>query len=686
MVPEFKSIHQHPADHALPEFARTLNTPARGIAASGEVEGKGTLGKTITIGIHHKPNEFVQKALQVGHPTRLHSFFPDEICEVTDHCLRRPAGVVAQERTEEIRRWIHLTEEMALEEEVLKENMTERRRTVLKNKNLTLFKRLMIDAGHQDRGLVDQLAEGFDLTGALPESSVFSRKVRPASISCEDLRRVADICRDGMLQSVVASGDDELDRQLYEATSEEVGKGFLVGPVDIGSLPPGATLTRRFGVKQKSKTRPIDDYKASFVNASVSQSETATVHTVDHVASLIACFLRKAAELSSKRDLSAKTWDLADAYKQIPLSDHAFSNDAFLAVYNPKTCKAEVFQQKVLPFGSVASVTAFLRVAHGLWKIGNKLLRLMWTSYFDDFFSVTETVTTKHTDLVIASMFSILGWKLSSDKLISYDTTCKVLGVKFDLRMSGDGLSFVTNTEDRAMELCETLDAVIQTRQLRKTDGEKLRGRLQFASGQLFGRGLRNHLRVLSKHIQSSRQTLCENTLASLGCIRAQLLANNPRSISGPMSDHIHVYVDASFDPDGYSGVGGIAYNSDGSTLAFFSEEIDRHFIQEVMEADQKTIIQELEMLALLIAAELWCPIANGRRIVAFSDSESVRGSFLKTWSANDPCSDVLQKIFSVEESFGSIIWLERVPGQSNPADHFSRCQVALWSGLHKTP
>ena len=55
MVPEFKSIHQHPADHPLPEFARTLNTPARGIAASGEVEGKGTLGKTITIGIHHKP-------------------------------------------------------------------------------------------------------------------------------------------------------------------------------------------------------------------------------------------------------------------------------------------------------------------------------------------------------------------------------------------------------------------------------------------------------------------------------------------------------------------------------------------------------------------------------------------------------------------------------------------------------
>ena len=32
---------------------------------------------------------------------------------------------------------------------------------------------------------------------------------------------------------------------------------------------PGGTLTRRFGVSQKGKVRPIDDHKASFVNASV---------------------------------------------------------------------------------------------------------------------------------------------------------------------------------------------------------------------------------------------------------------------------------------------------------------------------------------------------------------------------------------------------------------------------------
>ena len=59
----------------------------------------------------------------------------------------------------------------------------------------------------------------------------------------------------------------------------------------------------------------------------------------------------------------------------------------------------------------------------------------------------------RDTALVISAMFSILGWRLSADKLVDYATVCKVLGVQFDLRMSGAGLSYVANTEDRVSEL-----------------------------------------------------------------------------------------------------------------------------------------------------------------------------------------------------------------------------------------
>jgi ribonuclease HI len=151
------------------------------------------------------------------------------------------------------------------------------------------------------------------------------------------------------------------------------------------------------------------------------------------------------------------------------------------------------------------------------------------------------------------------------------------------------------------------------------------------------------------------------------------------------MSDHIHIYVDASFDLDGYSGAGGAVYQSDGTAYAIFSEQIDKPFLLTAMGSGQHTMIQELEMLALLIAAELWCPSSEGRRVVAFSDSESVRGSFLKGWSSNDPSSQVLRRILLLEERYSSHIWLERVPSQSNPSDLLSRSRVARWSGFQQT-
>ena len=94
-------------------------------------------------------------------------------------------------------------------------------------------------------------------------------------------------------------------------------------------------------------------------------------------------------------------------------------------MYCPETRKPEVFKQKVVPFGLVASVTAFLRISQAIWKIGTVLLGLMWSSYFDDFYPVEEeSICCRHTDVVISTLF---GWKLSSDKLIDYGTVCKVL-------------------------------------------------------------------------------------------------------------------------------------------------------------------------------------------------------------------------------------------------------------------
>ena len=171
MVPEFKQINHQPANAPIPPNGRKLSTQIRGLGASdshqrGNVSTNEMEGM-IKIGTHYEPDEFVHRALEIGHPTRLHSFFPDDIQEVAEHCLMTSTADVARSRTEEIKRWMAMKESFMHEERALKETMTERRKSVLKDKSLILFNKLLVDSCHSDCDLVSQLAEGFDLTGPL---------------------------------------------------------------------------------------------------------------------------------------------------------------------------------------------------------------------------------------------------------------------------------------------------------------------------------------------------------------------------------------------------------------------------------------------------------------------------------------------------------------------------------------
>ena len=273
-----------------------------------------------------------------------------------------------------------------------------------------LLERLLEEAGHEDTGLVEDIKRGFDLTGA-DQTGVFNQKFRPASMACEDLRKVSNLSRDVLLESVQSSGDKEIDLSLFTATVNEVEKGFIKGPISKEELPVGSTLTKRFPVKQKNKMRPID-YKASLVNFAVAQNEGVTLHTIDHIASMIA-FWMKSGSLSVKDGLVAKCWDLSDAYKQVPLSDEAFHLDSYLAVYDPGCSSAKIYKQCVLPFGSIASVTAFLRVSLALWKVGSTLLHLLWSVYFNDFLCLARSSESKHVEFCVDSLFSLLGWRIS---------------------------------------------------------------------------------------------------------------------------------------------------------------------------------------------------------------------------------------------------------------------------------
>ena len=564
-ISEFAAIKSWPAADPLPPMARTLSTPPVGNIAS---EG------FVTIGIHRDPEIFVQEALCNGFPGRSDAALPCPMREAVLFSAEHDPMFVARHRSEEVRRLVAMARDLAPVERELKSNMSDRRRKILGCKRLKLMEALLAEIGSRDVDLAKDVADGFDLVGKLPESHVFSRKLRPASLAPESLRNIAPKARAAVLASVRSSGDAQMDRDLYQVTLAERDKGFLEGPVDPDSIPFNGTVTRRFGVLQKGKLRPIGDYRASLVNSSVTQTEMVTIHGIDHIAALGSMFMTSLHMKGRRTDLVAKCWDLSGAYKQLALSDPAFELDSYLVVWDPDLKRCSVFKQKVLPFGSIASVTGFLRYSHAVWAIGCRILKLCWSSYFDDFLHLESSLLKDHADMCVQMLFDLLGWKLSAEKLLPYHSLCKVLGVELDLSKTPDLVFDVANTESRKRELVKTLDEVLSSRKLSRHDSEKLRGRLQFASGQLFGRRIRNCMNALNAHAREGRQLVDDSLAASLEVIKFLIANQRPRQVTVSHEKFAHLYVDASFAPGKHSGLGGLLYDQGGAVLGFFSEQI----------------------------------------------------------------------------------------------------------------
>ena len=142
--------------------------------------------------------------------------------------------------------------------------------------------------------------------------------------------------------------------------------------------------------------------------------------------------------------------------------------------------------------------------------------------------------------------------------------------------------------------------------------------------------------------------------------------------------------MDASFNDADYSGIGGLIIDMHGDHLAFFSARVEREMIDDIAPKGQRPIIQELEMLAVLRAFKCWQEKAPIHSIVLFIDSESVRGAFLKSWSANTDGDKLLNSIFEIESLFSLPVWIERVPSQSNPADLLPREVVSTFGSATK--
>ena len=166
---------------------------------------------------------------------------------------------------------------------------------------------------------------------------------------------------------------------------------------------------KRFGVEQKDKVRPIDDFSQYFHNACVTSTDKVNVSGVDSIASMIRLWSKVITSAAGhkdhlfeitlsdgrtlqgrlhpdfwKCDLAGTCVDLESAYKQLAV-DPAHASLSIFALKNPDTSEVEFFEACALPFGATAAVHGFNRMSQALETILTDIFGIPCTHYFDDF-------------------------------------------------------------------------------------------------------------------------------------------------------------------------------------------------------------------------------------------------------------------------------------------------------------
>lgn len=102
--------------------------------------------------------------------------------------------------------------------------------------------------------------------------------------------------------------------------------------------------------------------------------------------------------------------------------------------------------------------------------------------------------------------------------------------------------------------------------------------------------------------------------------------------------------------------------------LSYLTFRVDTGILEKLGSPPKKTIIFELELMALLVAMRAWGRLLSDRPVVCYVDNDSVSGNVRAF-----PASHLVALLMCAEDAFHVSPWYSRVPSASNPADEPSR-------------
>ena len=545
-------------------------------------------------------------------------------------------------------------------------------------KRTILMREMLEDIGYVDCQVIDILTEGASLAGEIASSPIFESQFKPCLATLSQLEVDATKRNEVIMNMTKSSRSKETDRQLLDETRLEVEKGWAEGPIPLESLPAGSVISRRFPLVQGNKTRMIDDYSISGVNDSCVINNKLDLHAIDTLCAMVRSFFMGCGAMGKDCSLVAKTYDLKSAYRQVPVNP-AHYKYAFVSVYNCERDCAEVYMMKTMPFGATHSVYNFLRLAKALHAIAANGLVLLTTNFYDDFVLASQPCLKESGKNSMEMLFLLAGWEYAVDgrKATEFGTMCKALGVAFDFSASNQRVLQVSNTESRKEELVQQIYEALLTGVLDKQTCLALRGRLGFADSFIHGRLGKLVLKRLSDHAYGTTRQLDEDLKLALDAMAQRLKHAGPRLVTAEQFKQWYIYTDASYESEQGAGcLGGVLVDEGGEVRAWFSACVDCDMCKLLGAAEKGTIIYELELLATVVATDLWYEDSCTDLHVHFGDNDGVRFSLIRACGTGVVAQSLMGYYLKLETRKCSRTWFARVPTEANVSDFPSRRQA----------
>ena len=550
---------------------------------------------------------------------------------------------------------------------------------VLKGKRLLVLEEILEDMGFPDRNLVKDICAGFRITGWLRDSMLFPHRSKPPQYSVDALMRMSKGISRNVFKSVNSEENSDASVGAWEGTVNEIEKGWLVEDKnpDLDSM----VVARRFGLAQKSKVRVIDDFKQCGLHGSAGLPEKYVLHSIDAIAATLVRALTLG--IPEGETLCGTTFDLVAAYKQYAI--HPEDRERVrICVKDVDEGVAKIYKINALPFGASGSVAGFLRISAALACIGQVCLGFWWSSFFDDFPTLTTSSLADQCKAQVHLLFDLLGidFARDGDKAGSFGETFKALGLLVDLSDFPSGRVRIGHTESRRQELLSQLELHLEQDCLKPKDAEKLRGRLQWYDTFLFGRMASYSMSVISKRATSCSidGRLDPQLRRALKFLKEHVQVSKPVELTKAAGKTYFVFTDGAVEPsaDGtqiIASVGGILYNGDGVAVAFFSEKVPKLILDRFLQYSSHPIF-EVELLAVLVAAHVWAQAISNTYMVFYIDNEAAKSALMKSHSSV-LFGNVLTTCFAqIEFEHNLKVWFGRVPSYSNPSDKPSRFEI----------